>query len=179
MAYIPLSDNLERLLEAVRGLEQRLHAAGLPRCLARLPVWWLCWHYCRILDGKIARMDRIRGKFSRWLPVIRRLGDKEPGRSELIDVDRGMRADIGSTRSAMWELRGYCIDIHSRFEKLGYQSGAMQRRQKVFLDLLDESCALASILLDEVDAHDSRALALLQAEQLRERAAAAQAAAPR
>ncbi len=55
----------------------------------------------------------------------------------------------------------------------------MQRRQKLFQNLLDESCVLASIVLDEVDVHHRQALALLQAEQLRLRAAAAQAAARR
>lgn len=179
MAFLPVSDNVERLLVAVRQLEARLHAAGLPRFLARLPVWWLCWHYCRMLDGKIVRMDRIRGKFKRWLPVIRSLATEEKSRTEMIDLDRGLRADINGTRNAMWELRDYCIDVGSRFEKLGYVSEALQRRQKIFLGMLEESCELAALLLEEVDAHDCQALALLQAEQLRERAATAQAAAPR
>jgi hypothetical protein len=179
MAFLPVGQNVERLLDEVRKLERRLYAAGLPCFLARLPVWWLCWHYCRMLDGKIARMERIHGKFSRWLPVVRKLGVEEPSRTEMIDMDRGLRADIGSTRSAMWELRGYCIDIGSRFEKLGYVSASLQRRQKIFVGMLEESCQLASMLLDEVEAHDSQALALLQAEQLRERAAAALLAAPR
>lgn len=172
-----VGQNLERLLVAVRQMEQRLYAAGLPRFLARVPVWWLCWHYCRMLDGKIARMDRVRGKFARWLPTLRGLSADEKSRTEMIDLDRVLRADIGGTRGAMLELRDYCVDVGSRFEKLGYSSAALERRQKAFLSLLDESCALAAALLEEVDAHDRQALALLQAEQLRERAVAAAEAA--
>lgn len=179
MAFLPVSENLERMLEAVRELERRMHAAGLPRFVARLPAWWLCWYYCRMLDGKIARMDIIRGKFARWLPVVRQLSHEEVSRTELIDMDRGLRADISSTRSAMWDLRSYCLDVSRHFDRLGYRSEPLQRRQKIFLGLLEESCELASLLLDEVDAHDSLALSLLQAEQLRERAAAVQAAGPR
>jgi hypothetical protein len=177
MAFLPLSNNIERVMATVRKLERRLHDAGLPDFLARLPVWWLCWHYCRMLDRKIVRMGAIRGKFQRWLPIIRNLGLEEKSRTEMIDMDRGLRADISGTRDAMWELRSYCIDVASRFEKLGYVSAPLQRRQRIFLLMLEESCELAAILLEEVDAHDSQALALLQAEQLRERAAAAAAAA--
>ncbi|MFA9219160.1 MAG: hypothetical protein ACEQSK_18920 [Sphingomonadaceae bacterium] len=162
----------------VRKLERRLLEAGLPRFLVRLPVWWLCWYYCRMLDVKIARMEIIRAKFSRWLPVVRSLGHDAGRRTEMIDMDRCLRADISSTRSAMWELRSYCIDVATRLAQLGYASDAMQRRQKLFLSMLEESCELAAMLLEEVDAHDNRALALLQAEQLRERAASGQAASP-
>jgi hypothetical protein len=172
----PVGQNLERLLAAVRELEQRMYAAGLPRFLARVPVWWLCWHYCRMLDGKIARMDAIRKKFARWLPTVRSLATEEASRTEMIDLDRGLRADITGTRGAMLELRHYCVEVGKRFETLGYSSAALQRRQSAFLALLDESCALAATLLDEVDAHDTQALALLQAEQLRERVATVQPA---
>ncbi|MES2351236.1 hypothetical protein [Duganella sp. Dugasp56] len=169
MSSPPASDSTRRLLEAVRKLETTLRTAGLPRFLARLPVCWLCWHYCRMLDQKIVRIKRIAGKFEQWLPAIRNLSDH----GEFIDIDLSMRDDIEVTKKTMWELRSYCIDIGRMFEQLGYQSAALKRRQADFLRILETSCASASGMQQALSAHDDAVLAFLRTEQLRERAAAA------
>jgi hypothetical protein len=168
MSSPPAGDSARRLLEAVRKLETTLRTAGLPRFLARLPVCWLCWHYCRMLDQKIVRIKRIAGKFEQWLPAIRSLSDQ----GEFIDIDLSMRDDIEVTKKTMWELRSYCIDIGRMFEQLGYQSAALKRRQADFLLILETSCASASGMQQALSAHDDAVLAFLRAEQLRERAAA-------
>lgn len=168
MSSPPASDSTRRLLEAVRKLETTLRTAGLPRFLARLPVCWLCWHYCRMLDQKIVRIKRIAGKFEQWLPAIHNLSDQ----GEFIDIDLSMRDDIEVTKKTMWELRSYCIDIGRMFEQLGYQSAALKRRQADFLLILETSCASASGMQQALSAHDDAVLAFLRAEQLRERAAA-------
>jgi hypothetical protein len=174
MSSPPASDSTRRLLEAVRKLETTLRTAGLPRFLARLPVCWLCWHYCRMLDQKIVRIKRIAGKFEQWLPAIRNLSDH----GEFIDIDLSMRDDIEVTKKTMWELRSYCIDIGRMFEQLGYRSPGLRRRQAQFLLILETSCVSASTMQQELADHDSRALALLRAQQARERAALSAASAP-
>ena len=165
----------DRLVDAVRKLEASLHSLGLPRWVARLPVCWLSWHYCRVLDNKIARIRRIAGKFDRWQRTIRDISTDVGGRMELIDLDRSMRGDIEYTKNTMWELRSYCIDVGCMFEQLGYQSAALKRRQAAFLQILEISCSSASSMQEALTAHDEAVLAFLRAEQLRERAAAAQA----
>jgi hypothetical protein len=172
MPPLPVGDSTRRLIDAVKKLENTLHSVGLPRFVARLPVWWLCWHYCRMLDQKIVRIRRITGKFERWMLAIRSLASEGMARMEMIDVDRGMRDDIEVTKNTMWELRGYCIDIGRMFDQLGYQSPALKRRQATFLQLLETSCVSASTMQEALTAHDETVLALLRAQQLRERAAA-------
>ncbi|GJJ03670.1 hypothetical protein RugamoR64_42080 [Duganella rhizosphaerae] len=165
MSSSPVSDSTRRLLDAVRKLELTLQSTGLPRILARLPVCWLCWHYCRTLDQKIVRIKRIAGKFEQWLPAIRAYSGDEKARLELIDVDLSMRNDIEITKNTMWELRSYCIDVGRMFEQLGYQSPRLRRRQALFLQILENSCVAAGTMQAALAEHDNTALALLRARQ--------------
>jgi CRISPR/Cas system CSM-associated protein Csm2 small subunit len=176
MSALPNGHSARRLIEAVRKLEDSLNSAGLPRFVARLPVCWLSWHYCRVLDNKIARIRRIAGKFEKWRASILSISKEAAAQMEMMDVDRSMRTDIEFTKNAMWELRGYCIDVGRMFEQLGYQSARLKRRQEAFLKILEQSCESASGMQRALDAHDDAVLAFLRAEQLRERAAAAVAA---
>jgi hypothetical protein len=84
---------------------------------------------------------------------------------ELIDVDLSMRKDIELTKTTLWELRSYCLDVGRMFDQLSYKSARLQRRQAVFLKLLEDSCASACVMQDAVAAHDSAALALLRAQR--------------
>lgn len=177
MSSSPVSDSTRRLLDAVRKLELTLQSTGLPRILARLPVCWLCWHYCRTLDQKIVRIKRIAGKFEQWLPAIRAYSDQGAAKMELIDVDLSMRNDIEATKNTMWELRSYCIDVGRMFEQLGYQSPGLRRRQAQFLQILEHSCVSACTMQAALVEHDSMVLALLRARQLQERAGGAAPAA--
>lgn len=173
MPPLPIGDSTRRLIAAVKKLETTLSTVGLPRFVARLPVCWLCWHYCRTLDQKIVRIRRIAGKFEQWLPTIRDFGKEGPAQLELIDVDHSMRDDIEVTKKTMWELRGYCIDVGRMFEQLGYQSQALRRRQATFLQVLETSCVSASTMQEALVAHDSAVLAVLRAQQTHERERAA------
>jgi len=171
MSSSPVSDSTRRLLDAVRKLELTLQSAGLPRVLARLPVCWLCWHYCRTLDQKIVRIQRISGKFDQWLPAIRSYAKEGPAQTELIDVDFSMRGDIEATKNTMWELRSYCIDVGRMFEQLGYQSPGLRRRQALFLQILENSCVSASTMQAALAEHDNAVLDLLRSRQMAQRAA--------
>lgn len=177
MPPVPIGDSTRRLIAAVKKLETTLNTVGLPRFVARLPVCWLCWHYCRTLDQKIVRIRRITGKFEQWLPAIRDFGREEPAQLELIDVGHSMRDDIEMTKSTMWELRGYCIDVGRMFEQLGYQSSGLRRRQATFLQVLEMSCISASTMQEALIAHDTAVLAVLRAQQIHDRASASSAAA--
>lgn len=169
MPPLPIGDSTRRLIAAVKKLENTLNTVGLPRFVARLPVCWLCWHYCRTLDQKIVRIRRIAGKFEQWLPTIRDFGKEGPAQLELIDADQSMRDDIEVTKKTMWELRGYCIDVGRMFEQLGYQSQRLKRRQAIFLQVLETSCVSASTMQEALVAHDSAVLAVLRAQQTHER----------
>ena len=180
MPSLPNGYSARRLVDAVRKLEDSLNSAGLPPFVARLPVCWLSWHYCRVLEKKIVRIRRIARKFEQWRSTIRNISKDAAAKMELIDMDRSMRDDIEFTKRTMAELRGYCIDVGCMFEQLGYQSARLRRRQADFLDVLDLSCASATSMQETLTAHDEAVLAFLRAEQLRERAEAAiQAGTPR
>ena len=173
MMPLPISANIRRLLASVKKLENSLHSAGLPHIVARLPVFWLCWCYCRMLDQKTVRMKRVAGKFEQWLPTIQGFSADGKVQMELIDIDQSMRRDIEGTKNAMWDLHKYCVDVGRMFDDLGYQSKWLQRRQAAFLEILESACAAACRVQAALEAHDNKALALLRAEQLRERALAA------
>ncbi|MRW94262.1 hypothetical protein GJ699_30235 [Duganella sp. FT80W] len=173
MSHFLSGASARRVVESVQKLERSLRTAGLPLFVARLPVCWLCWYYCRMLDQKIARMKRIAGKFDRWGPTIREISPAAQEKLEMLDLDRSMRTDIEYTKSTMLELRDYCIDIGRMFEQLGYESAALKRRQQLFMEILDLSCASASRMQDALTRHDDAVLAMLRAQA---DAAAAQAA---
>jgi len=164
MSYLPVGDSARRLAESVRKLESTLRSAGMPRWMARLPVCWLCWHYCRLLDQKIARIRRVENKFQRWRVALTQALERVELERELIDLDRSMRNDIELTKNSMWDLRGYCIDIGRMFEQLGYQSDGLKRRQALFLQVLEASCASASRMQEALTLHDESVLAILRAE---------------
>jgi hypothetical protein len=158
-------DSTRRLIAAVKKLEHSLSTAGLPRWMSRLPVWWLSWHYCRMLDQKIDRMRRIARKFELWLPAIRAADQHHLAQLEFIDTDHVMRDDIDVTRHTMWELRAYCIDIATMFDQLAYRSARLQQRQQLFLSVIEHACVQAATMQDALLAHDAQVLALLQARQ--------------
>jgi hypothetical protein len=162
MSSIPVGDSTRRLIAAVKKLEQSLRTAGLPRWMARLPVFWLCWHYCRMLDQKTVRMLRIAGKFDAWLPAIRAADQDQLAQLEFVDTDHAMHDDIEVTKHTMWELRAYCIDIATMFDELGHKSARLRRRQQLFLSVLEHACIMASTMQDALVAHDAQVLALLQ-----------------
>ena len=169
----PLSagDSTRRLIAAVKKLEYNLSTVGLPRFVARMPVWWLSWYYCRMLDQKIVRIRRIARKFEQWLQAVREFGKDGTTQLELIDLDHSMRDDIEVTKSTMWELRGHCLDVGRIFDQLGYQSARLKQRQEVFLQVLESSCVSASTMQEALTAHDSSVLSQLRGQQLLERAA--------
>ncbi|MET0264087.1 MAG: hypothetical protein ABW202_00600 [Duganella sp.] len=169
MPTVPVGDSTRRLIAAVKKLESTLHTAGLPRWMARMPVWWLCWHYCRTLDQKIARMQRIARKFDQWLPSLRAADGVKLNKLEFIDIDRTMRDDIEATKRTMCDLRAYCVEVARMFDQLGYQSAGLRQRQNVFLAVLDNSCMSASAMQEALASHDQQVLALLQASQIDER----------
>jgi hypothetical protein len=160
----PTGPSARRLVTAVQKLERKLHTAGLPQFVARLPVWWLCWHYCRMLDQKIARIKRISGKFDSWGPTICAASPVALEKLEMLDLDRSMRTDIEFTKTTMLELREHCQDIGRMFDQLGYESAALRRRQATFIEILDASCASASRMQDALTRHDDAVLARLRAE---------------
>jgi conjugal transfer/entry exclusion protein len=175
MPTLPNRYSPHRLVDAVRKLEASLTSAGLPRWVARLPVCWLSWHYCRLLDKKIVRIQRIADKLGRWQRSIREISNDARSKTELMDIDRSMRGDIEFTKTTMSDLRSYCIDVGGMFEQLGYQSAALKRRQAAFLRILEASCVAANGMQEALTAHDDAVLAFLRAEQLRERAEAGEA----
>ncbi len=164
MPQLSTGASARRLVNAVQKLERNLATAGLPRFVARLPVCWLSWHYCRMLDQKIARIKRIRGKFDRWGPAICEASPIAQEKMEMLDLDHSMRTDIEFTKSTMMELRTYCEDIARMFEQLGYESPGLKQRQTLFLEMLDASCASASRMQDALTRHDDAVLAMLRAE---------------
>jgi hypothetical protein len=75
--------SIEQLLLSVKKLERQICAAGLPMWMARLPVFCLSWYYCRMLDEKIARMQRVLQKFRKWLSFVHGPASQGQGRSML------------------------------------------------------------------------------------------------
>jgi len=176
MSSFPTGTSTRRLVASVQKLERTLATAGLPRFVARMPVWWLSWHYCRMLDQKIASMRRIAGKFERWGPAIREASPVAHEKLEMLDLDRSMRTDIEFTKGTMMELRDYCTDIGRMFQQLGYESAGLKRRQATLIEVLDASCASATRMQDALTRHDDAVLARLRAEADAATAAAARIA---
>lgn len=168
---MPTPFNIQQLLASVRKLERSLRAIGLPSFLARLPVWWLCWYYCTMLDDKITRVKRMHAKIGRSLATVRRMAADRCANMEMLDVDKSLCADVEASRTCLWELRGYCLDIGQMFARLGYSSDGLRRRQGQFLQLLGDTYETACMLQTELGSHDHAVLELLRAVQARERAA--------
>ena len=171
MSNVPIRISLERLLASVRWLERRSHAIGLPPVLARLPMRWLCWHYCRMLQRKIVRMRGISAKFRRWLAMVRKMASDGRASLELLDLDKGLTDAVESTRKSLWALRDCCLEIDTMFAQLGYASALLRRRQQELLQEIADSCALAGVLQTELSAHDDAVLARLRIMRAQELAA--------
>jgi len=173
MSQLPTGASARRLVTAVQKLERKLSTAGLPRFVARLPVCWLCWHYCRMLDQKIARIRRIACKYESWGPTIREISPHKQEQLEMLDLDRSMRTDIEYTKVTMFELRDHCVDIGRLFEQLGYESAGLKRRQAALIAVLEASCAAATRMQEALTRHDDAVLARLRADADATAAAAA------
>jgi hypothetical protein len=157
-----ISVSIVQLLRAVKRIEHGMRFIGLPRFLARLPVGCLCWYYCKLLDEKIARIGRVGEKIRRWRGALQEMGREGPAQTELIDMDKGLHADLESTRKVLWELREVCLDVARMFERLGVSSTGLLRRQHIFLRVLEESYASAGMMQELLATHDKVAIALLQ-----------------
>jgi hypothetical protein len=171
MSNMPIRISLERLLASVRWLERRSRAFGLPPALARLPMRWLCWHYCRMLQRKIVRMRGICAKFGRWLVVVRQMASDGRTRLEMLDLDKGLTDAVESTRKSLLELRDCCLEIDTMFEQLGYVSDLLRRRQQELLQAIADANGLAGVLQAELSAHDDAVLARLRDLRAQELAA--------
>ncbi len=160
-----ISVSIVQLLRTVKKIELGMRSIGLPSFLARLPVGCLCWYYCKLLDEKIARIGRIGEKIRRWRGTLQEMGREGPAQTELIDIDKGLHADLESTRKVLWELREVCLDVARMFERLGFSSAGLLRRQHAFLRVLEESYASAGMMQELLATHDQVAIALLRQQQ--------------
>ncbi len=172
-----LSGNICSLLRRCKQLEVSMRHAGLPAFLACLPLALLAWQYALMLREKNASISRITRRMRRWHGTVQELSAHERARSEFIDLDRKMRADIEGACASMCSLRGLCFEICDMFTAAGCQSAMLERGRKRFDDTVNEACKLSQSLVDAVDAHDRRALAIRQQEHAIAQAGAASAAA--
>jgi len=173
----PLLTSINGLLQKFKRFETAARQFGMPLFLAQLPTWLLCLNYCIMMEGKTARIARISRRIQRWLGTVRELSAHEKARTELIDVDKGMRDDIEATKRSLMQLRELCISIGTLFGSIGYRSWMLDRTQRAFIKVVDLSCELSTKLQGALEAHDNRALSLLRQEQAQKLAAKASAAA--
>jgi hypothetical protein len=173
----PLIASIGGLLRKFKRFETQAQRFGLPLFLAQLPTWFLCLNYCIMMEGKTARIARISRRIQRWLGTVRELSAHEKARTELIDVDRGMRDDIEATKRSLLQLRELCVNIGTLFSSIGFRSWMLDRTQRAFLKVVDVSCELSTNLQGALEAHDNRALSILRQEQAQKLALEASAAA--
>ena len=178
MRQDPLLSSIGEMLQKFRRIETRLRNAGMPGFLARLPVWALCLHYCLMMHGKTIRIDRIAERIEHWLETITGLSHNAHARLELIDMDRGMRNDIESTKRTLLTLRELCVDVATMFGSIGFTSRMLERTQRAFLDAVDDACITATTLQRALEGHDNRAIELLRQIQAQEHAGQLAAALP-
>jgi len=173
----PLVASIGELLKKFKRFETQMRKFGMPLFLAQLPTWFLCLNYCIMMEGKTARITRISRRIQRWLGSVRELSSHEKARTELIDIDRGMRDDIEATKRTLLQLRELCVSIGSLFGSIGFRSRILDRTQRGFLKVIDPSCETATTLQGALEAHDNRALSILRQQQAVQIAADASAAA--
>lgn len=161
------------MLTKGKQLENRLRSAGFPDLLARLPCGLLCLHYCHTLETKTARITSISLRIGKWLKAITELAADTHARTELIDMDMGMRNDIEMTKRTLWDLRETSVDVERLFRSVGCTSHRLARLQEAFLLVLVESYETATILQGALAEHDRCALALLRQMQADSNAAQA------
>lgn len=162
MRQDPMLASIGGMLNKFKRAEDWLRKAGLPTFLARVPVWLLCVHYCIMMEGKTTRISRIAQRIARWLETIEELAQNDKARMELIDIDCGMRNDIESTKRTLFVLRELCVDVGRLFGSIGFRSRILDRTQKAFMAVVDESCTTATTLQRALELHDNRALLLLR-----------------
>jgi hypothetical protein len=172
-----LGGNIGSLLHRCKKLEIALRRAGIPAFLACLPLSLLACEYALILRQKNANISRIARRIGRWQGTVMELSCHEKTRAEFIDLDRQMRGDIEGACDSMRTLRDLCLEICGMFSEVGYDSGMLQRGCERFNATVNEACRLSQSLIDQVDAHDRRALAIRQQEQAIAQAGEASAAA--
>lgn len=172
-----LSSNIASMLRRCKDLEAAMRKAGLPAFLACLPIALLALQYALMLREKNASISRITRRMQSWIRTVQDLSLHERGRSEFIDLDRKMRGDIEGACDSMRTLRDLCVDICAMFCAAGYESGMLNRSRDRFDETVKEACRLSQTLVDAVDAHDQRALAIRQQEHAIEQAGQASAAA--
>jgi len=172
-----LSSNICSLLHRCKKMETALRRAGLPSFLACLPLTLLALEYALMLRRKNANIGRIIGRIGCWQATVLEMSGHAIARAEFIDLDRTMRADIEGACASMRTLRDLCVAICSMFAEVGYHSDMLLRGRDRFDATVREACRLSQTLIDMVDAHDRRALAIRQQEQAIAQAGEASAAA--
>ena len=116
-----------------------------------------------MMRGKTRRISRVAERIACWLETITELSRHELARTELLDMDSGMRNDIESTKRTLLLLRELCVDIGGMFDSIGFHCRLIDHTQETFLAVVDQSCITATNLQRALEMHDARALALLQA----------------
>jgi len=172
-----LSGNICSLLRRCKKLEMTLRRAGIPAFFACLPLALLALEYALMLRQKNANISRITRRIARWQATVQELSAHEQARTEFIDLDRKMRADIEGACDSMRTLRDLCVEICDMFAEVGYHSEMLRRGRDRFDATIKEACRLSQSLIDSVDAHDRRALAIRQQEHAVVQAGEASAAA--
>lgn len=168
--------SIAAMLLKFKRLEVWLRSAGVPDFLARVPCSLLLLHYCHTLEAKTARITGISLRIKKWLKSISDLSADAHARTELIDIDMGMRNDIEITKRTLWELRDLSLEVARMFNNVGCTSRRLLRLQEAFLQVLTESYETATVLQGALAAHDQRALTLLRQMQADDKAAEARAA---
>lgn len=172
-----LGGNIGSLLRRCKKLETSLRRAGIPAFVACLPIALLAMEYALILRKKNANISRITQRIGRWQATVMEMSGHERTRAEFIDLDRQMRGDIEGACDSMRNLRDLCAEICGMFSEVGYHSAMLRRGRDRFDATVNEACRLSQSLIDTVDAHDRRALAIRQQEHAIVQAGEASAAA--
>lgn len=177
MRQDPVIAGLSSLLQKYRQAEEWLRRAGLPAVLARLPLSLICLNYCGMLFGKTLRLARIAARIHRWLQTVEQLQQSEKARTEMIDLDGGMRDDIEATKRTIESLRDLCLGVARLFASVGHRSRLLDKVQEMFTRVVDDCCDTATRLQGALADHDQRALSLLRQMQAEQQAVDASEAA--
>jgi len=172
-----LGSNICALLRRCKQMETTLRRAGLPAFLACLPMALLAWQYALILREKNANISRISRKIQRWQGTVSQLSAHDSARTEFLDLDRKMREDIEGACDSMRNLRDLCVDICELFSAAEYESPMLKRARDRFDETVREACRLSQSLIELIEVHDRRALAIRQQQHAIEQAGEASAAA--
>jgi len=172
-----LGRNICAVLRRCKQMETTLRRAGMPAFLACLPIALLAWQYALMLREKNANIRRVSRKIQRWQGTVSQLTAHDFARTEFIDLDRKMRADIEGACESMCNLRDLCLEICDLFSSVGYESPMLKRGRDRFDETVKEACRHSQSLIELVDTHDRRALAFRQQQHAIEQAGVASAAA--